>query len=121
MRKILLLLIVSIIVIAGCTKYTPTSQYAPTTKEVGKEGGGTLIVRMSGVSFIPSEINVEQGDEIAFVNTDSYAHTVTIPDLGIDRRVSGGQTFTVKVDKTGTFNLQCTIHLPSMVGQISST
>lgn len=115
MRKIFLLIIISIIVIAGCT------QSLPTINDVDKEGGGTLTVMMSGVTFMPPQINVKQGDEIRFMNINSYTHTVTIPELDIDQTVSAGQSFTVKVDKTGTFDLQCTIHVPKMVGKITST
>jgi len=114
-------IILLLVLVAGCAPYGSTEQSTLITKEASRGGDETLIVRMSGVSFIPSEISVQQGDEIRFVNTDSYAHTVTIPDLGIDKKVNGDQSFTVKVDKTGIFDLQCTIHLPSMVGKISST
>ena len=100
--------------IAGC------SQYILATKEVNKDGGSTLTVMMSGVSYIPSEISVRQGDSIKFVNTDFYAHTVTIPSLDINQEISGDQSITVKVDKAGTFDLQCTIHPPLMTGKIFS-
>ena len=92
-NKIFLLLVVGIIVIAGCTQYTVTSQDTPTTKDVSREGKGTLIVRMSGVSFIPSEISVKQEHLIWYAQfmhhqwLDRYLHLEQI--LIMDRDVYG--------------------------------
>jgi len=114
-------MVLIVVMVAGCAPNGQTSESVPTTKEVEKDGDGRLTVMMSGVTFMPPLIDVKPGDEIRFMNINSYTHTVTIPDLDIDERVDGGQSFIVKVDKAGVFNLKCTIHVPRMVGEITST
>ena len=67
----------------------------------------------SSFEFDPVTISVKAGERIrlTITSTDIY-HTFTLPELGVDVPISGGQTKTVEfvADKTGTFTFVCKPH-----------
>jgi plastocyanin len=79
----------------------------------------TTTVKLANTAFKPGTIHVKRGQAIRFVNTDSFAHTVTATkgakfDSG---NLKAGKTFTIKAAKAGTIHYVCLIH-PGMKGTI---
>jgi plastocyanin len=84
----------------------------------GVEPVATGTITMSGFAFDPLVAAVEPGTELAVVNGDGGGHTITIPALGIDERVTGGGETTITADRAGTFDYLCRLHPPNMVGRL---
>jgi plastocyanin len=67
--------------------------------------------------YSPNNISVKAGTTLTFDNVDGNFHTVTsgTPESGPDGKfdsslLASGQSFDVKLDKSGTYNYFCTIH-----------
>lgn len=80
---------------------------------------GTVTLRNS--TFDPLIAAVKPGTDVTFTNEDSFGHTVTIPKLDVDEQLDGGQSTTVTVEETDTYDYVCTIHPPDMLGRIEVT
>jgi len=84
------------------------------------------IVGIEAPFFTPNSIDVKAGTTLTFVNTDGNMHTITTvkegtaePDGKIDSGIiKGGETFTAKFDKPGTYEYFCAIH-PGMKGTVN--
>lgn len=77
-------------------------------------------IELSDFEFSPNLITVKKGDVIRFVNMQG-AHTVTIEELQIDKVLNAGESFTVEIEKGGTFVLTCRFHLHlGMMGVVST-
>ena len=70
-------------------------------------------------SYTPSSASVSVGQQVAWHNADSIAHTATQDGGGFDTgRISPGATSApVPINRTGTLSYHCTVH-PSMVGEV---
>jgi len=70
-------------------------------------------------SYTPSSADVRVGQQVAWHNADSIAHTATQDGGGFDTgRISPGATSVpVTINGTGRLNYHCTVH-PSMVGEV---
>jgi plastocyanin len=88
-------------------------QQAPAAQSGGAQ------VSMKDIKFNPSTVNVKVGDTVTWTNDDSVGHDVTSDTFksGDAGGISGGQTFSHKFDKAGTFKYQCTVH-PGMTGEV---
>ena len=110
-----------VFVLAGCgaTPPAPSSTGGGTTP-VGGTGapaaGGTTVTEQN-FAFSPSNVTVNVGDVISFVNQDSAPHEVAIDGASLGQQAQG-QTVKWTAAKAGTFSLKCLIH-PSMTGQIT--
>jgi plastocyanin len=82
------------------------------------QSGGTQ-VSMKDIKFNPSKVNVKVGDTVTWTNDDSVGHDVTSDTFksGSAGGIGGGQTFSHKFDKAGTFKYKCTVH-PGMTGEV---
>ncbi|MFB6253573.1 MAG: cupredoxin domain-containing protein [Halobacteriaceae archaeon] len=78
----------------------------------------TEIEMTSGLKFKPMIAKMSKGATVTWINTSSFAHTVVIPQLNVDKRASGGENITTTVNQTGTFDYVCDIHPPSMLGRL---
>jgi predicted secreted protein with PEFG-CTERM motif len=74
--------------------------------------------------FTPSEVTVDIGSEVTWINDDSAAHTVTSGDIesGLDGQFDSslfmaGKTFSYKFEKVGEFPYFCQVH-PWMKGTV---
>lgn len=84
------------------------------------------VIGMESPFFVPNSIDVKVGTTLTFANTDGNIHTVTSvkagttePDGKFDSgMIKGGDSFTVKLDKPGTYNYFCAIH-PGMKGAVN--
>lgn len=76
------------------------------------------IIGIEAPFFMPSSINVKTGTTLKFDNVDGNMHTVTSvksgsiePDGRFDSGLmKAGDTFTIKLDKPGTYEYFCAIH-----------
>ena len=108
------MLISSVVIIAGCNK-SDNSSYstAPT-------GGGSNPlaneVLIQGMAFNPAAKTISDGTTITWTNKDNYTHIVTsgIPNYpdGIFKSgsLNNGDTYSFKFNTVGTFKYYCFIH-----------
>lgn len=83
------------------------------------------VVGLEAPFYQPNNISVKTGTEIVFDNVDGNFHTVTSgsPSSGPDGKfdsglMKAGDTYTLKLDKAGTYKYYCTIHT-NMVGTVT--
>lgn len=94
----------------GCGGGVGDAADAPT------EGAGAQIV-ISNFTYRPIPAQVSLGQSITVTNSDSAAHTLTVP-AGVDSgSLAQGQSFTFTPTKAGTLDYLCDIH-QYMKGQI---
>lgn len=84
----------------------------------GTEPEFTTEITLEDTQFHPLIATVPHGESVPFENRDSFAHTVVIPALDIDRELGGGATTRVTFDTLDTFDYACRLHAPSMLGRI---
>ena len=96
---------------------------APASQQAGAGGGATKEVTVNAVNweFSEPEIVANVGDTLMLtLNNESGVHALEIGDLGVN--IKGGETATIKLDKTGTYEFHCSIQCgqghDNMVGQI---
>ena len=111
---ILIGLFAGLIVLSGCGQYGQPAE--PTSTTPTKVGEAT--VNMIGTSFSPDTITVKKGSTVTWEDESGIVHTVT--GFGVDKRISGGGSFSNTFDEPGTYDYECTIH-PGMTGKIIVT
>jgi len=119
MHKILLFsLILSVVIVVGCSqgKQTSTLQQTPITEEAVTPTGEVkeITVKGSEFRFEPAAITVNKGDrvKITFENVGGISHNLNINGYGGTRaiiRAGSSDTIEFVADKTGTFDLWCTV------------
>lgn len=128
-------------VIAGCLGGGPSGEQSPTPSPTATATPGqvaaqekfpdyqwdklsdvaptaTNSIDMVGTSYDPLVAAVAPGTTITWTNTASFAHTLTIPKLGVDESVAPDTTVKVTFDESGTLDYVCTIHPPGMLGRV---
>lgn len=85
-------------------------------------------VTMQGLSFSPSELEVEVGTTVTWINTDNQAHTVTSgsdgehDDLFDSGSMDPGDEFSYQFDEEGTYDYYCIPHVENgMTGTVTVT
>lgn len=124
---LLVLLVISAVLVAGCSSKQETTQPTqvsePVVEKKGDEkgvsaGGEAASVVIRGFKFVPSEIKVKAGTTITWRNEDSAAHTVESNDgVLTSDNLEQGDTVTFTFDKLGRIDYICGIH-PSMKGSV---
>jgi plastocyanin len=74
-------------------------------------------VEIVDACFTPTTLNIQPGDSVTWVNTDSFVHNVGGNLWGHFDDLNGGQSFTATFDQPGVFPYACTYH-PGMTGAI---
>ena len=123
--RIALVLIASILAVAGCSSGDAigTSGSAPTTVAKPGSSAKSVVVHIRNYTFVPPKTTVAAGSSITFVNDDKVAHTGTDPKGALTRAPSApGKSKTVKVKATavGTVPYVCSIH-QFMTGTVTVT
>jgi len=76
----------------------------------------TVEVKISGMQFVPAEVEAKAGDEVVWRNEDLVPHTVTTTKKLIDSgSIAAGASFSVTVKKKGQHAYKCLFH-PTMTG-----
>jgi plastocyanin len=86
----------------------------------GEAASPATEVSMEGIKFNPTEVTVEVGDTVSWVNDESIGHDVTADDFqsGEPGGMEGGATFEHTFDSAGTFDYVCSVH-PGMKGTVT--
>ena len=131
MKKIIAILLLSLaLIFAGCQEAQEVTQdLDEVTQEIEdeqiEEAVRIIEVEGFGREFNPSIIEVEQGETVEFVFTNTQGtHDFVIPELGVGTEIIGegeSDSFTVTFDETGTFEFLCSVGnhaAEGMVGEI---
>ena len=137
LKKIIILGIIGAIILAGVAFSFPSSTVEENVEEKVDEQTMTItgdIVMPSKVSrpgceeidrcYIPSNIVIEKGKQVTWVNEDSAFHSVTSglyetpTELFDSGHLDPYETYTLTFDESGTFDYFCTLH-PWMKGQVT--
>lgn len=80
----------------------------------------TVVVNIQNFLFTPSNVTVNIGDVVKWVNKDNFTHTTTstAPSGLWDATLAPNATFSRVFNKEGTYAYHCKIH-PSMTGGIT--
>ena len=116
MKKIILLLVLSILLISSCAKQNPADlvgQGTPVPQD-SMQSGEVKEFKMTAKQFAfePSTIEVNKGDKVRLIVTSTdVPHGIAIPEYGINQRLEPGQPVTIELtaDKQGTFTAFCSV------------
>lgn len=75
--------------------------------------GTDYTVSQKGKKFRPSEISINVGDSIIFVNDDKTRHNVYSKSTGLEFKIKKqkpGDRNTISFDRAGTAEVRCAIH-----------
>ncbi|MFT4244115.1 MAG: cupredoxin domain-containing protein [Candidatus Woesearchaeota archaeon] len=130
MKKIITLLLLSLaLIFAGCQEAQEVTQEIEEeqtqNEQIIEQAVRVIEVEGFGREFNPSLIEVQQGETVEFVFTNTRGtHDFVIPELGVGTEIiSEGETdsFTVTFDEAGTFEFLCSVGnhaAEGMVGEI---
>jgi plastocyanin len=136
LKKIIILGIIGAIILVGVAFSFSSSTVEENVEEKVDEQTMTItgdVVMPSKVSrpgceeidrcYIPSNIVIEKGKQVTWVNEDSAFHSVTSgfyetpTELFDSGHLDPYETYTLTFDESGTFDYFCTLH-PWMKGQV---
>ena len=120
MRKIILLLILSVFLISACTQQNPANLVGQGTPipqnevSAAAQSGEVKEFKMTAKQFAfePSTIEVNKGDKVRLIVTSTdVPHGIAIPEYGINERLDVGKPVTIKftADKQGSFTAFCSV------------
>ena len=121
MKKIILLLELSILLISACTQQKPEELVGGGTpvpqqnqKTTVTQDGQIKEFKMTAkqFQFEPSTIEVNKGDRVRLVVTSiDVPHGIAIPEYGINERLNPGTPVTIEftAEKEGTFTTFCSV------------
>jgi len=122
------LAIILLFSLAACTAQNKSSA---TTGQASSntEGANPNQVICKNNRFSPDSLTIKVGTTVTWINEDSYVHTVTSGASPTDRsglfdsgNLNGGESFSFKFDKAGTFDYFCIPHYSlGMIGKIIVT
>lgn len=76
------------------------------------------VVEIKGFAFVPSELTINAGDTVEFVNADGAPHTATADNKAFDTgRLGKGDAKALRFSKTGSYDYFCEVH-PRMRAKI---
>lgn len=120
MRKIILLLVLSIFLVNACTQQKPVEspkdlvgQGTP-VPQVSASSGAVKEIKITAkqFQFEPSTIEVNKGDKVRLIVTSiDVPHGISIPEYSINERLDPGKPKTIEftADKQGTFTAFCSV------------
>ncbi len=124
MKVIALVLTMSALAFAGCggSGDSSSSEATPATSpgSAATPRGGARAVTIKDYKYAPPSLTVPVGTTVKFSNQDSTPHTATSKESGgfESGPIDTGESATVKLEKTGTFDYYCVFH-PFMKGTIT--
>jgi len=129
MKKILLLLVLSIFLISACAQQKTESpeQFVGQGSDVPPSPGELKEFRITArqFQFEPATIEVNKGDQVRLIVTSAdVPHGFAIKEYGINERLEAGKPVTIEftADKEGTFTTFCSVFCGSghsgMKGQL---
>ena len=111
------LLVLLLLIGAGCGAPTPTVPLAETAAP-GAAAVTEATLSISSMAFQPHTLIVATGATVTWQNDDVVAHTVSSGEGWFDSgQLAAGESFTHQFDQPGTFRYGCTNH-PQMEGVV---
>jgi plastocyanin len=83
----------------------------------GAQASATKTVDIRNFAFHPSTVRVKRGGRVTFVNSSNVTHTATRAGSFDTKRITPGESETVRFEQRGTFAYHCKIH-PFMKGKV---
>lgn len=126
MNRLASLLVVPLVLVAGCgsgsSKPAADSGGAGTTASGPASAQTAQVDGTNALKFAPSVVQAKVGSlTLTFANTGQVPHNLVFDDsaLGRTSTVDGGskQVLTLTLAKAGTYAFQCTFH-PGMTGKV---
>ena len=114
MTRLAAVLCAAVLALAGCA--SPSSE-ADAASGSGAAAADTVTMAKSYI-FEPSEITVEPGATVTWVNEDNFTHTVRIADEVIGE-AAPGESITHEFTDTGSFDYDCSLHPQDMRGVVN--
>ncbi|CCF84571.1 cupredoxin domain-containing protein [Nitrolancea hollandica] len=117
-----LLLLVSIVALAGCGAAQPAASTNPpvgaatSTQPASSE---EVQVRIVDFAFEPSTITIKPGTTVVWTNDGPTQHTTASKEGNVweSKILEQGDVFRYRFEQPGTFPYWCTLH-PSMLGTV---
>ena len=120
MRKIILLLVLSIFLVSACAQQKQENfvgQGTPVPQNevsAAAQSGQAKEFKMTAKQFAfePATIEVSKGDKVRLIVTSTdVPHGIAIPEYGINQRLESGIPATIEftADKQGTFTAFCSV------------
>jgi plastocyanin len=81
----------------------------PTGALGGARAAGAHTVILHEIRFHPATLNINRGDSVKWIWREQTEHNVTFHSFHSRTQETG--TYTVRFNRKGTFNYQCTIHI----------
>ena len=78
----------------------------------------TVEVMITNLVFSPTELNLQVGDTIEWINKDVIAHTATARNGAWDVMIPAKKTTSQVLTKAGVFDFYCRFH-PNMKGKMT--
>jgi plastocyanin len=78
----------------------------------------TVEVTITNLVFSPTELNLQVGDTIEWINKDVIAHTATARNGAWDVMIPAKKTTSQVLTKAGIFDFYCRFH-PNMKGKMT--
>ena len=79
----------------------------------------------TGFSFSPANLTVQMNDTVLFKNLSSGPHSILFTSGSLNGTMSPvfgpGLTWSIVMSSVGTFNYECGVHGPPMIGTIVVT
>jgi plastocyanin len=115
MRKVLLVLSLAVITVAGLA-LIPTKQQAVQASTQATPAAAE--VKIDNFSFGPAELTVASGTTVTWVNHDDIPHTVVSTEGAFKSKVlDTDEKFSFTFSKAGSYPYFCSIH-PKMTGKV---
>ena len=116
MSRLVAVLAGAVLALAGCGSPSPQAD-APAAASGGGSAQDTVTMARSYV-FEPSEISVDPGATVTWVNEDNFTHTVRIDDEVIGQ-AAPGESITHDFEESGSFAYDCSLHPKDMRGVVN--
>lgn len=126
MKKLLLVLLLSTLVLAGCTSAPVNTIPDPPANENNPPVGETKTFNVTAqqFEFIPGTITVNRGDTVILnITSADVEHGISIPQFSVTKTIPAGQTVTVQfvADEAGTFPFSCSVFCGADHGSMKGT
>jgi plastocyanin len=116
MNKLTILLLIGILLF-GCTQPSAPKDNTSATSQPPISQTPNKIVSIKDFAFNPSEIDVDKGMTVTWVNGDSVPHSIKFADGIVSPVLSTGQNYSRRFMDSGDFGYSCGIH-PTMAGKV---
>jgi plastocyanin len=116
MRKVLLVLSLAVITVAGLALILTKQQAVQASTQATQ--AATTEVKIDNFSFGPAALTVAVGTTVTWVNHDDIPHTVVSSDGAFKSKVlDTDEKFSFTFSKAGSYPYFCSIH-PKMTGKV---